>query len=237
MEDWCKFLPLRVLAKQEDENSNWGFRFWMEIGMKIFAEIFEIMSHPLLFQLQDPFEWHQFLRAQLRIDGAYLRTKALLNGGGLIGHKSKPGERLRRKIGRVSPVDAELWAIRDGLSLAAPTTNITDLEVETDAKAAIALIIGNALAAHRHTSHTNHDCRLLMQKLGIQTINHIYREGNRCADPMAKLARDDQGETLVIFSNCPTVIEGKLLDVILGVPYPRVELTRIYLMYFWFTRK
>ncbi|KAI8523423.1 hypothetical protein RHMOL_Rhmol13G0072400 [Rhododendron molle] len=104
-----------------------------------------------------------------------------------------------------SSLKAELWALRDGLSLA-KDENIKKLEIEVDS-----MTLGNLLF----------DCRLLMQGFEEVSITHIYREANRCADALANDAPVSVGD-LYIYPVIPSCISNFLYADLIGVSYPRI---------------
>lgn len=95
---------------------------------------------------------------------------------------------------------AELWAIRDGLKFAL-MENINRLEVETDALAASQLLSAKNIDNHL-LSNVIFECRSLMQRFDSFTINHIFREANKCADALASDTPVSVGEFSTIFTFC-----------------------------------
>ncbi|KAL7205643.1 hypothetical protein ACSBR2_018550 [Camellia fascicularis] len=62
--------------------------------------------------------------------------------------------------------------------------------------------------------------RYLMRQLRITTIDHVYREANKCADVLANqgnLAMED----FHVFNYVPSFILNQLYDDARGVLYPR----------------
>ena len=79
---------------------------------------------------------------------------------------------------------AELWALRDGLSLAIQL-GIRNLEVELDAKVIVEML-NNANSSNKKFSPLLLDCRSLMASLTQVRVAHVLREANRCANYLAK---------------------------------------------------
>ncbi|KAI8572922.1 hypothetical protein RHMOL_Rhmol01G0238700 [Rhododendron molle] len=102
-------------------------------------------------------------------------------------------------------LEAELWALHDGLQLALDR-KITQIYVEMDALAAVQLIM---------------DWRFLMRKLGVEKIDHIYREGNKCADALANMAYNPILDFRIL-DIAPTCINSQLRDDTYGVSYPKL---------------
>ena len=79
---------------------------------------------------------------------------------------------------------AELWALRDGLSLAIQL-GIRNLKVELDAKVIVEML-NNADSSNKKFSPLLLDCRSLMASFTQVWVAHVFREANRCADYLAK---------------------------------------------------
>lgn len=81
----------------------------------------------------------------------------------------------------------ELWGLFDGLMLT-KNLNIRYLIVEVDAMA-IVKILSSSNASFESThpySAIIIDCRSLFQDFEDAQVDYIHREGNRCADILAK---------------------------------------------------
>ena len=89
-----------------------------------------------------------------------------------------------RSIGYTTSVMAELWALRDGLSLAIQL-GIRNLEVELDAKVIVEML-NNANSSNKKFSPLLLDYRALIASLSQVQVAHVFREANRCADYLAK---------------------------------------------------
>ena len=82
---------------------------------------------------------------------------------------------------------AELWGLHDGLTLAR-NLNIRKLLVEVNAS-----VVANFFSADYSMQDTTHpfsaitiDCRFLLSLFEEVHLKHIHREGNQCADLLAK---------------------------------------------------
>ena len=91
-----------------------------------------------------------------------------------------------RRIGKVSSLEAELWAIRDGLTLCTQL-QIQELLIEFNAKAVISLVTCNKESFAQYAPLID-DYRNLLQQHPLWKIQHCYRESNACADALAKKA-------------------------------------------------
>ena len=127
-----------------------------------------------------PFGWHK-----LNTDGASLGNPGKAGGGGLIqDHQGKWIKGFMRRIGLVTSITAELWALRDGLMLA-KQIGITHLVVEMDNKVIVDLVQSNKATNNSYSSLLN-DCRFLLRQLHRFKINHAFRKANRSVDYLAK---------------------------------------------------
>ncbi|KAI8524755.1 hypothetical protein RHMOL_Rhmol13G0173700 [Rhododendron molle] len=116
-------------------------------------------------------------------------------------------------------LEAELSVVRDGLQLVI-NNQFAPICVEMDALAAIQLIVG--LTQPRHSlGNVIHDCRYFMRQLGVKRIDHVYHEGNKCADLLANMDFHD-GLDFHIFDVAPYCIILHLCDDRNGVEYPRL---------------
>ena len=91
-----------------------------------------------------------------------------------------------RSIGYASSIVAEFWALRDGLKMAL-NEGIQRLIVELDAKVVVDLIKTNA-ATNKPYAPLLYDCMYLLTRFNQAQVVHVYREGNCCADALAKWA-------------------------------------------------
>ena len=127
-----------------------------------------------------PDEWFK-----LNTDGALGGNPGKAGGGGLIrdssGHWVKG---FARSIGFATSVTAEFWALRDGLKLAL-SEGIQNLIVELDARVVIDLISSNVDSIKPY-SPLLCNRRCLLRRFPRVQVKHIYREGNCCADALAR---------------------------------------------------
>ncbi|XP_075659165.1 uncharacterized protein LOC142629055 [Castanea sativa] len=148
--------------------------------------------------------WHK-----LNTDGASLGNPGKADGGGLI--RDSEGRCIRgysRSIGHTTSVMAKLWALKDGLNLAIQL-GIGYLEVELDAKVIVEML-KNSNSTNIKVSPLLLDCRSLIARFMQVRLAYVYREGNRCADLLAKngcYMRED----FVIFETSPSAKLDRLL--------------------------
>ena len=100
---------------------------------------------------------------KLNTDGLALGCPGPAGGGGLISDDhGKWVKGFLRRIGKVSSLEAELWAIRDGLTLCTHL-QIQDLLIELDAKAVISLVTCNKESFAQYAPLID-DCRNLLHQ-------------------------------------------------------------------------
>ena len=116
---------------------------------------------------------------------------------------------------------AELWGLREGLVLA-KNLNIKNLLIEIDAKA-----VTDIINSQNDTSFVTHpysnlilECRSLLWCFEDARISHTHREGNYCADILAKEGIFSSS-SFVYHSSPPYCIMYQLLADAWGVCYPR----------------
>ena len=145
---------------------------------------------------------------KLNTDGSALGCPGPAGGGGLI--RDDHGRWVKgflRRIGKVSSLEAELWAIRDGLTLCTQLQT-QELLIELDAKAVISLVTCNKESFAQYAPLID-DCRNLLQQHPLWKIQHCYREANTCADVLAKVAVFSQLDFCII--DTPPVELSQLL--------------------------
>ncbi|KAL7223861.1 hypothetical protein ACSBR1_025341 [Camellia fascicularis] len=59
-----------------------------------------------------------------------------------------------------------------------------------------------------------------MKQLRISTVEHIFREANKCADILAN-ERSFAIDSFVVFNSAPSCLSKQLLDDGVGASYPR----------------
>ena len=109
----------------------------------------------------------------------------LAGGSGII--RDKNGAWLAgfaRAIDTATSVEAELWAVRDGLQLC-KTMGIQALKVELDARIVVDWLV-NPLRTNLHHSLLISNCRDLVTTFPEVRIKHCFREVNHCAGRLAK---------------------------------------------------
>ncbi|MBA0880156.1 hypothetical protein Goshw_005923 [Gossypium schwendimanii] len=140
------------------------------------------------------------------------RVFKLNTNGSSIGNKGKGGAStsIRNDRGKliggcfrhillVTSVKALLWAISDGLALALQH-NIAHLEFESDATTDVSCIC-NSETNNLVSSTLVNGCRSLMSKFISTSLKHIYKDGNQCANQLARLENIFQQDNQSTVSN------------------------------------
>uniref|UniRef100_A0A2N9HAG3 Uncharacterized protein n=1 Tax=Fagus sylvatica TaxID=28930 RepID=A0A2N9HAG3_FAGSY len=146
--------------------------------------------------------------SKLNSDGSFVHNIGIAGGGGLI--RNSDGDWIMgyaRNIGATSSEAAELWALRDGLTLC-HQLQLTAVEVELDAKLIVNAITNNS-CCHSALSPLIDDCRKLLSQLPQAKVLHCYREANFCADALAKMGTSLE-QDFILYPLPPTHVN--LLD-------------------------
>ena len=106
-----------------------------------------------------------------------------------------------RSIGFAISFTAEFWALKDGLKLAL-SAGIQSLVVELDAKVVADLLTTNGVT-NKPYSPLLPDCRCLLRRFLRVQVVHVYREGNRCTDVLARWG-SNMNEDFAVFDSPPS---------------------------------
>ena len=104
-------------------------------------------------------------------------------------------------IGLATSITAEFWALRDGLKLAL-SAEVQSLVVELDAKVVVGLVKSN-IDTNKSYSPLLYDCRCLLRRFLWVQVVHVYREGDRCVDALARWG-GTMTEDFVAFDSPPS---------------------------------
>lgn len=114
-------------------------------------------------------------------------------------------------------LSAEIWAVREGLSLAAHL-GIQNITVELHAKVAIDLICKSSNENPILMSLIS-DCRTFGNGFAWIQVRHTYREGNYPAGELARRRRD-KTITRTVFDKPPDEVVHLLLADVTGIGLP-----------------
>ena len=122
---------------------------------------------------------------KLNSDGSSLGNPGIAGGGGLI--QNDRGEWIRgyaRSIGITISAAAELWALRDSITLCF-SLNLQAVEVELDAKLIVDLLGKDCGSANGNNTIVA-DCKEGLRQIPMVRIKHYYRKANKWADALAR---------------------------------------------------
>ncbi|KAF7812327.1 reverse transcriptase [Senna tora] len=159
---------------------------------------------------------------KLNTDGACAGNPSKMAAAGVI--RDSYGNWIRgfsKCLGLGNSLKAELWAIALGMSMA-KDLSCDKLIIESDSLVAIKLITADYDYKSLVLGALIHFCRLTVRDFMEVQINHIFREGNFCADVMAKQAILDQ-QALVVFNTVPGFVKACFFADLVGVCYVRTS--------------
>ncbi|KAK6943220.1 Ribonuclease H domain [Dillenia turbinata] len=122
--------------------------------------------------------------------------------------------------GITDSLKVEIWGIREGLNLALKH-KFHKAIMETDSQT-LSILLNKGVKDSHPMQAIIAKCRHLMEKVGIQEVTHVCKEGNKCANLLANLAHShDPG--MHVFNSPPDCIKPLLLHDELGTPSIRVK--------------
>ena len=153
-----------------------------------------------------PFGFHK-----LNTDGSAKGNPSLVSASGIIrDHRGSWIGSFNRAIGHTHSLAVELWDLRDGLSLSR-SLNIKKLLIETDAQAAVNILMSHSVDSSNPYNGIIFYCRSILRHFEEARLYHIHREANHCADILAKEGAINP-YSLVSHSNPPCILYQLLAD-------------------------
>ena len=141
---------------------------------------------------------------KLNLDGLVLGNLKKAGGGAMLGcSNGKWVAGCLRKLGNMSYILAELWALRDGLLLS-KQLSLENICVDMDAEFLVYLL-SNATVVNLSLEPLLSDCKNLMKTFLNCTVAHVSGEANRCADSLARLRADLHSNHLILYNPLPMV--------------------------------
>ena len=157
---------------------------------------------------------------KLNSDGSSWGNPSLAGGGGLI--QNEKGEWVKgyaRAIGIATSVAVELWTSRDGIRLCI-ALKLPAVEIELDAKVVIDLVRTESSYFNSLNALVD-DCKEGLKQIPNVKIMHCIREGDKCADNLARHgALLDQD--FVVFIHPPPEVELLIRLDTVGTLYDRI---------------
>ena len=157
-------------------------------------------------KIQHPVSWTKLDLGwfKLNTNASVLLSSNCACGGGLI--RDSYGSWIRgfsRLIGASNCLLAELWALRDGITMA-KNLNIAKLVINVNAAEVISLF-SKPSSDNRLTQPIVDDCRNMLQVFQEYHRQHCFRETNKVADLLAKLGCG-QSEPSISYVTPPFVV-------------------------------
>nr|POE57440.1 putative ribonuclease h protein [Quercus suber] len=144
---------------------------------------------------------------KLNTDGTMHRNPSKVGGGGVL--RSSSGDWIGgfvRKMGNTSSTVAELWALKDGLTMA-KQMGFENICIEMDAEFIVQLVSTPSMI-NLMLEPLLSECRDLIQTFPSSSVVHMFREANGCADRLARMGVDlDAIDFLFLFEPPDVVVE------------------------------
>lgn len=171
-------------------------------GVEFYAIVPGNSSKPPRSQIQVKWTTPNPGYVKLNTDRAICGVHGKAGGGGVL--RCSSGNWVAgfaRKLGAVSSIIAELWALKDGLLLA-KQLNLLNVNIELDAEFIVHLL------SHLNTVNLMlepllNDCRTLINSMPNCTVTHIFQEANSCAGSMANMGADISTDFQILYEPPP----------------------------------
>ncbi|KAF7801271.1 reverse transcriptase [Senna tora] len=157
---------------------------------------------------------------KLNTDGSCQGNQNMIGGGSLI--RDSNGNWVNgfsKFMGEGNNLIAELWAIFEGLKLA-NHLHCSHLIVESDSLAVVNLINSNNCGKLHQLSSLVLICRATLSDFSEVKVVHVHKEGNACADILAKRAVVAQSP-LMYFVNLPSCVSSAFEADLVGIRFSR----------------
>ncbi|CAL5347381.1 unnamed protein product [Camellia sinensis] len=156
-------------------------------------------------------------KIKLNVDG----SRKLGGGGGFGGvFRDEHGAWVCGYYGRLdsgTSLEAELWALYKGLAVMLQK-DMHEVIIETDAKQVVQLM-EDVIDDKFPFKGLLEDAKIIFRGCEC-TIHHIYKEGNLCADPLAKFGAEQPKDILVV-NDPPQEIQCYLVADMIGLSRER----------------
>ncbi|CAN1146438.1 Putative ribonuclease H protein At1g65750, partial [Linum perenne] len=156
----------------------------------------------------------------LNSDGSLYSSNNRAAAGGLIrDHEGRLLAAFAANLGSCSIMRAELRGIVDGMRLAWDK-GVRKLNIQTDSRAAVAILQNESETTHRHASLVAQFVSLKNRDWEV-SINHIFREANFAADYLANFGHNlDLGTHVFLYPD--TALLYWLRYDLVGISTPRL---------------
>ena len=126
---------------------------------------------------------------KLNTNGTMYGNPVKVGGGGVL--RSSSGDWIGgfvRRIGSTSSTVAELWALKDRLTMA-KQMGIENICIEMDAELIVQLVSRPSMV-NLMLEPLLSECRNLFQTFPSSSMAHVFREANGCADRLARMGAE-----------------------------------------------
>ncbi|CAN1179696.1 Putative ribonuclease H protein At1g65750 [Linum perenne] len=143
-------------------------------------------SGSLISWTKPPFGW-----VKLNIDGSYVEeTDSMAIGGVIRDAEGNWVTGYTNYLGRGSALQAELVALRDGLSLSW-VLGFRKIQVESDCLDVVEIVAATDIQDHPQAVLGTAIKELLSRSWSC-TLSHVFREANKVADLLARSSHEDE---------------------------------------------
>ena len=158
-------------------------------GVEFYAIVPNEPNKPCRVQIQvkwtkPPTGW-----VKLNTDGTMYGNPVKVGGGGVL--RSSSGDWIggfMSKMGSTSSTVAELWALKDGLTMA-KQMRIENICIEMDAEFIVQLVSRPSMV-NLMLEPILSECRNLIQTFPNSSVAHVFMEANGCADRLARMGAE-----------------------------------------------
>ena len=181
-------------------------------GVEFYAIVPNEPNKPSRVQVQ--VKWTKRPRGWVKLNtgGTMYGNPIKVGGGGVL--RSSNGDWIggfARKLGNTSSTMAELWALKDGLTMA-KQMGIENICIEMDAKFIVQLV-SRPSVVNLMLEPLLIECRNLIQTFPNSLVVHVFKEANGCADQLARMGAElDVTYFLCLFNPLDVVVEMMASD-------------------------
>ena len=155
---------------------------------------------------------------KLNTDGTMYGNPVKVGGGGIL--RSSSGDWIGgfvRKMGSTSSTVAELWALKDGLTMA-KQMGIENICIKMDAEFIVQLVSRPSMV-NLMLKPLLSKCRNLIQTFPNSLVVHVFREANGYADRLARMGAELVVTDFLFLFEPPDVVDEMLASDKAGIVF------------------